>query len=80
MIGSNRLYIEEVIPHIGSLLSASLSEVVQGAEVVVIATRGLNGNELRVVCLRPDHFVIDLVNLERGSRPITSGNYEGICW
>jgi GDP-mannose 6-dehydrogenase len=79
LIGSNRHYIEEVIPHVGSLLSTSLSEVVKDAEVVVIATRGLDKDEL---CqhLRPDQLVIDLVNLERKSRPATSGNYEGICW
>jgi len=79
LIGSNRQYIEEVIPHIGSLLSTSLSEVLRDAEAVVIATRGLNRDELHKG-LRPDHVVIDLVNLERGSRPATSGNYEGICW
>jgi GDP-mannose 6-dehydrogenase len=79
LIGSNRQYIEEVIPHIGSLLSMTLSEVVNDAEVVVIATRGLNRDELRG-CLRPDHIVIDLVHLERGSRPSTSSKYEGICW
>ena len=79
LIGSNRQYIEEVIPHIGALLSTSLSEVLKDAEVVVIATRGLNHDELRG-CLRPDQVVIDLVNLERRSRPATSGDYEGICW
>jgi GDP-mannose 6-dehydrogenase len=79
LIGSNRQYIEEVIPHIGSLLSTSLPEVLKDAEVVVIATRGLNHNELRAY-LRPDHVVIDLVNLERGLRPTTPGDYEGICW
>ncbi|MGB7601050.1 MAG: nucleotide sugar dehydrogenase [Candidatus Sulfotelmatobacter sp.] len=79
LIGSNRQYIEEVIPHIGSLLSTSMKEVVGDAEVVVIATRGLNKEELRR-CLRPDHTVIDLVNLERKSRPASSGPYEGICW
>ncbi len=79
LIGSNRQYIEEVIPHIGSLLAASVAEVLKDAEVVVIATHGLDGNELRAG-LRPDHVVIDLVNLERGSRPVTSGGYEGICW
>jgi GDP-mannose 6-dehydrogenase len=79
LIGSNRQYIEEVIPHIGSLLSTSVAEVLKDAEVVVIATRGLDDNELRRG-LRPDHVVIDLVNLERSSRPATSGDYEGICW
>jgi GDP-mannose 6-dehydrogenase len=79
LIGSNRLYIEEVIPHIGSLLSNSLSEVVTGSDVVIVATRGLDSDELRA-CLRPEQVVIDLVNLERGSRPAISGDYEGICW
>jgi GDP-mannose 6-dehydrogenase len=79
LIGSNRQYIEEVIPHIGSLLSTSLPEVLKHAEVVVIGTRGVGGDELRRT-LRSDHTVIDLVNLERTSRPATSGVYEGICW
>jgi GDP-mannose 6-dehydrogenase len=79
LIGSNRQYIEEVIPHIGSLLSSSMTDVVNDSEVVVIATRGLNSDELRR-SLRPEHFVIDLVNLERRSRPVSSSDYEGICW
>jgi len=29
--------------------------------------------------LRPDHVVIDLVNLEKARRP-AAGKYEGICW
>src|SRR6266566_4997277 len=36
LIGSNRQYIEEVIPHIGSLLCNDLAQVVREAEVVVI--------------------------------------------
>src|SRR3984893_6419235 len=79
LIGSNRQYIEEVIPHIGSLLSSDMSEVIENAEVVIIGTRGVGGDELRRT-LRSDHTVIDLVSLERASRPATSGDYEGICW
>ncbi|HVI07307.1 MAG TPA: UDP-glucose/GDP-mannose dehydrogenase family protein [Candidatus Binatia bacterium] len=79
LIGSNRQYIEEVIPHIGSLLSADLPEVITGAEVVVIATRGVKPDQL-LRCLRPEQIVIDLVNLDRKSRPATVGAYEGICW
>src|SRR3979411_1038968 len=41
LIGSNRQYIEETIPHIGSLLCASLEEAVSEAEVVIIGTRGV---------------------------------------
>jgi GDP-mannose 6-dehydrogenase len=78
LIGSNRDYIEHAIPHIGSLLENNLGEIVRNAEVVVIGSRGIPREELQAH-LRPDHVVIDLVNLEKARRP-AAGNYEGICW
>jgi len=78
LIGSNRQYIEDVIPHIGSPLHSSLEQVIGESEVVVIATAGLDGKGLEQV-LRPDHVVIDLVNFEKSRRPQV-GTYRGICW
>ena len=79
LIGSNRQYIEDVIPHIGSLLSANLEEVVKDAEVVVIGTRGIDREALRR-SLKPEQVVIDLVNLEKKRRLGGVEKYEGICW
>ncbi len=79
LIGSNRQYIEEVIPHIGSLLSPSLDEVLKLAEVVIIGVRGID-RQILDSHLRPSHFVVDLVNLEKSQRPTASTSYEGICW
>src|SRR5439155_4796260 len=67
LIGSNRQYIEEVIPHLGALLSSDLSQVLQNSEVVVIGTRGVSKETLRQA-IREDHIVIDLVNLEKARR------------
>ena len=78
LIGSNREYIEQAIPHIGSLLENDLGQILRNAEVVVIATRGVALDRLQAH-LRPDHMVIDLVNLEKARRP-AAGQYEGICW
>src|SRR5579872_1349132 len=78
LIGSNREYIEHAIPHIGSLLENDLGEILRNAEVVVIGTRGVLRDHLQAH-LRPDHVVIDLVNLEKARRPAIT-NYEGICW
>ena len=78
LIGSNREYIEQAIPHIGSLLVADLEQCVRDAEVVVIGTRGVPRDRLQQY-LRTDHVVIDLVNLEKARRPVM-GRYEGICW
>ncbi|PYV60299.1 MAG: GDP-mannose dehydrogenase [Acidobacteria bacterium] len=79
LIGSNRQYIEEVIPHIGSLLCASLEKVLGKAQVVVIATRGLDKQAL-AAGIRENHIVIDLVNLEKERRIDRAGTYQGLCW
>jgi GDP-mannose 6-dehydrogenase len=78
LAGSNRQYIEDVIPHIGSLLSTDFDKVVQSGEVVIIGTRLEDENQLSGHLL-PRQIVIDLVNLERSHRPRAVA-YEGICW
>lgn len=79
IVGSNRQYIEDVIPHIGSLLSTDFEDVVCHAEVVVIGTKALNVDRLSRLVLK-NQLVIDLVNLEPSRRPKSAASYEGICW
>lgn len=79
LIGSNRQYIEEVIPHVGSLLSSDLDEVLNRAEVVIIGTRGIDRKTLENH-LRPEQVIIDLVNLEKSRRPTAVPAYQGLCW
>jgi GDP-mannose 6-dehydrogenase len=79
LVGSNRQYIEEVIPHIGSLLCSTLEEVVKGVDVVLIGTKAVSPQVLSDL-LRQDQAVIDLVNLNPAERPHGSFCYEGICW
>jgi GDP-mannose 6-dehydrogenase len=79
LAGSNRQYIEEVIPHIGSLLSADLDNVLKWGEVVIIGNKSAKKDEL-MRRLREDQIVIDLVNLDRTRRASGASSYEGICW
>ena len=79
LVGSNRQFIEQVIPHIGSLLVGELGDAVRTSEVIVIGTAALDRDELRRN-LRIDQTVIDLVNLNSAHREPGHGNYEGICW
>src|SRR5215469_14939700 len=67
LIGSNRQYIEEVIPHIGSLLSSNLDSAISAADVVVIGTRGVDRATLSSH-IRHHQIVVDLVNLEKARR------------
>src|SRR5436190_1380695 len=79
LIGSNRQYIEDVIPHIGSLLSSNLEQVLENAEVVIVGTRGIDRDALRA-SLKPQQIAIDLVNLEKSRRLNGHAFYKGICW
>ena len=77
LIGANKQYIEREIPHIWTLMHASVEEVLRDAEVIVI---GNGSPEYRRIKgqLRKDQVVVDLV---RAFGPRTSdASYQGICW
>ncbi len=79
LVGSNRQFIEDVIPHIGSLLRVNIEGVVQSAEVVLVGTRAIARESLEAL-LRPEQLVIDLIHLEKSRRVERKAMYEGICW
>jgi hypothetical protein len=62
-MGSNRQYIDEVIPHIGTLLCERMGEVLGFGDVIVLATKGLQKSDI-VSQLGPDQQLIDLVRVE----------------
>jgi len=59
LVGSNRQFIEEQIPHIGALLSGDLDAVVAGAELVVIIAKTIDSERL-LSLRRPGQIIIDL--------------------
>lgn len=69
LVGSNRQFIAEEIPHIGALLTTDIEEVVKGSEVVVIGTKPTEEIEEILTALGPDQVIIDL-----GFRPGRSVN------
>lgn len=74
--GSNRDYIEARIPHLSSLLSDDMQEVIDHGDVIVL---GNNEPAFRAVIEQPqpDKQVFDLV----GFMPTPSAaNLEGVCW
>ena len=79
LAGSNRQYIEEVIPHIGSLLSTDLEHVVRSAEVVIIGNKAADREQLSKL-FTANQIVFDLVNLDKARRPESAASYQGICW
>ena len=64
LIGSNRQFINDSIPHIGMLLRDDIQDVLAHAEVLVAATNALSRERL-IAQLRDGQYLIDLANLDR---------------
>ena len=78
IVGSNRSYIEQEIPHISKLMKESVTEVINGAEAIIFANKGVEFK--KALSLIPDGTaVLDLVRILDGSRPSLAG-YDGIAW
>ncbi len=78
IIGSNREYIEREIPHIWELMRASVDEVLDGAEVVVIGNGSAEFREIEPR-VRATQRVVDLVRIF-GNKVSDGSTYEGISW
>jgi GDP-mannose 6-dehydrogenase len=79
--GSNRAYMEQVIPHIGSLMRTSLEETVGVAEAVVVTKRLKRVEHDQLLrLLRSDQTLIDLIRLDEQTVRGFEGKYYGICW
>jgi GDP-mannose 6-dehydrogenase len=78
IIGANREYIEQEIPHIWSLIRDSIEEVVSNSDIVVI---GNGAREFQTIDgqLREGQVVLDLVRAF-GPRQSDGAQYQGICW
>ena len=78
LMGANKRYIEEVVPHIGSLMCESVEEAMEGAAIVVV---GLSGEELMSELYshsREEQFFLDVTGVPEPTR--LRGEYRGICW
>ena len=78
LIGANKRYIDEVIPHIGSLMCASVAEAMAGTTSVVVGLSGDDVAEDIYENTQENQDIIDLVSLAYPDR--LKGNYRGVCW
>ena len=78
LVGANKAYIEETIPHIASLMSDDLDEVVDHAEVVVIGNADPQFAGIPAQ-LGAETAVIDLVRVADDPEGFGPG-YRGISW
>jgi len=79
LVGANKEYINTQIPHLSSLLTESLDEVIEGSDVIVVGNGSAEfADALRKT--RQDQTVIDLFRVKGITREQIPGDYSGICW
>jgi len=78
LLGANRRFIDQRLPHIGSLIRSDISTVIAQSELLVV---GLNNASVAAALaehVRPEQIVLDLARLPDRER--VRGNYRGLCW
>jgi GDP-mannose 6-dehydrogenase len=77
LIGANRRFIDEHIPHLSSLLVTDTDSLIKDADVIVVGYQSPEFAEA-LRRLRPEQIVVDLARLAKAVD--TPAHYEGICW
>jgi GDP-mannose 6-dehydrogenase len=78
LIGANKRFIEESIPHIGNLMVTSADEALNHAQVVLVGITNKTLVEELVKGLDSRHQVVDVVGLPR--ERLKCASYAGAAW
>jgi GDP-mannose 6-dehydrogenase len=78
LVGANKEYINKQIPHLSSLLTDTIDEVLDRSDVIVVGNAAPEFGDA-LTRTRPDHIILDLVRVKT-PRDQIKGDYRGICW
>ena len=78
LIGANRRYIEDKLPHIGRLLTDDTAELMAESELLVVGLSDSALVELVISQASPAQTVLDLVGMPQRER--LQAAYRGMCW
>ena len=78
LLGANRRFIEQHMPHLGTLIRRDLAEVVADSQVLVVGLNDAKTVAMLRELVRPDQVVIDLVGI--AGRGEGFEHYEGLSW
>ena len=78
LIGANKRYIDEAIPHIGDLMCDSVEEAFEDAGTVIVGLSDRDILEKVYELNRPGQYILDLVGMDDSER--VRGDFQGICW
>lgn len=77
LVGANRDFILNRIPHISKLMVSDIDAVLEHAQTVVIGNKDLEFKEIPSR-LHKDQLLVDFVRMSE--KRSSNGNYAGLCW
>lgn len=78
LLGANRRFIEQHVPHLGSLMRSDIEGVVAESDLLVVGLSDAGIFEALAQHVREDQMVLDLVNIPRRER--LRASVTGLCW
>jgi GDP-mannose 6-dehydrogenase len=78
LLGANRRFIEDRLPHIGGLLRRDIAAVVDDADVLIVGSGDRRTSEQVKQLARRDQVVVDLAHIGAGGD--LRAEYKGLCW
>ncbi|MGE5101170.1 MAG: nucleotide sugar dehydrogenase [Deltaproteobacteria bacterium] len=77
LLGANRRFIEQHVPHLGSLLRPRIEDVLEQADVIVVGLNDPSTIDALRRHVKREHIVVDLVRIPR---PLPECQYAGLSW
>jgi GDP-mannose 6-dehydrogenase len=77
LVGANRDFILNRIPHIAALMVENIAQAVEDSDVIVIGNGDPEFHAVREQ-LGPDQQIVDLVRIDADAK--SDASYDGICW
>ncbi|CAG0981293.1 GDP-mannose 6-dehydrogenase [Anaerolineae bacterium] len=78
LVGANKSYVEKELPHIASLMSPSIEQLVAQSEVLIVTSNSKSFRQIPQM-IQAHQTLIDLVGISNGDKQ-TQATYQGICW
>ena len=78
LLGANRRFIEQHVPHIGSLMREDIESVIGESDVLVVGLSDAKIFDALARHVREDQMILDLVNIPK--RESLRGRLVGLCW
>lgn len=76
LMGANKDYLLNHIPHISKLLVDDMSEIVNSCDLLIVGNNSEEFNNIDKL-IENDQEILDLVRITKN---VSNGNYQGICW